>query len=952
VSPVQRYEEVAVLEELLAESLRSRSTVAIISGDVGTGKSTLLGSFEKTAGDSGAGFLHAVASSLETGLPWGVIEQLLRGPHVPDAAAERATRLLNAHDLPLPARLRGLWDVFRELTEDRPVVIGVDDVQHSDETSLRCLLYLVRRLRSARLLTLLTVRHPHLASARLLAEFLDEPHSRLIELGPLSLDAVAALLGRRMDPEAARSLARSVHEATAGNPALVRALVDDHFAGPEPSTPGNVVGDAFGQAVAGFLLRHEFPVPEVAGAVAVLGRPLPPKLLGMLLGVDEESAARADATLSSARVLDGGRFRHDVARAAVADCLPAGERATLHLRAAGLLRAEGVPAAEVAEHIVAANPGEAAPWTIPVLREAADQALTGDDLETGIRFLRAAHRMCGDERRRAVIASVLADAEWRIDPTTVQRRLPELRLALRENLLDGRYAIAPLTCLLWQGRVPEALQMLDASTQNDHGGPDGERPADVDVIPPRLWPSYLYPELSGVGPEPSGVGAAAPAPGESSPAPGDAGPARGGIEQDAAALLVTELGHGALGEAQVSAERLLERSRLNQRTFVPLTIALGTLAYGARAARAAVWCDSLLDEAAARRSPTWLAVFTALRSLIHLRQGELPAAEERAEAALDLIPREGWGVIIGIPLSCLILARTFTGRQRDAAELLDVAVPEAMFRTPMGQHYLYARAQHHLAAKRFHAALDDFRACGAVPAPAGSGVEPWRAGAAQALIALGDRIEARRLVDEALALAHPAHTRIRGVTLRVKAATHDPRERPALLEEAVRLLDGYGDRLELLRALADLADLRRRLGEPDRGRQLARRAGVLARQCGLPDLPAVRDGEESGDAIRKLSDAERRVAELAAAGYTNREIANKLYITISTVEQHLTKIYRKLNVKRFTLKVAIHDENDVLSSSDPGFDALGPLDGMRVEEPSPGHGRVPDQGRTGGTAAP
>jgi DNA-binding CsgD family transcriptional regulator len=577
-----------------------------------------------------------------------------------------------------------------------------------------------------------------------------------------------------------------------------------------------------------------------------------------------------------------------------------------------------------------ANPGEAAPWTIPVLREAADQALTGDDLETGIRFLRAAHRMCGDERRRAVIASVLANAEWRIDPTTVQRRLPELRLALRENLLDGRYAIAPLTCLLWQGRVPEALQMLDASTQNDHGGPDGERPADVDVIPPRLWPSYLYPELSGVGPEPSGVGAAAPAPGESSPAPGDAGPARGGIERDAAALLVTELGQGALGEAQVSAERLLERSRLNQRTFVPLTIALGTLAYGARAARAAVWCDSLLDEAAARRSPTWLAVFTALRSLIHLRQGELPAAEERAEAALDLIPREGWGVIIGIPLSCMILARTFTGRQRDAAELLDVAVPEAMFRTPMGQHYLYARAQHHLAAKRFHAALDDFRACGAVPAPAGSGVEPWRAGAAQALIALGDRIEARRLVDEALALAHPAHTRIRGVTLRVKAATHDPRERPALLEEAVRLLDGHGDRLELLRALADLADLRRRLGEPDRGRQLARRAGVLARQCGLPDLPAVRDGEESGDAIRKLSDAERRVAELAAAGYTNREIAEKLYITISTVEQHLTKIYRKLNVKRFTLKGAIHDEDDVLSSSDPGFDSFGPLDGERI----------------------
>jgi DNA-binding CsgD family transcriptional regulator len=485
-----------------------------------------------------------------------------------------------------------------------------------------------------------------------------------------------------------------------------------------------------------------------------------------------------------------------------------------------------------------------------------------------------------------VIASVLADAEWRIDPTTVQRRLPELRLALRESLLDGRYAIAPVTCLLWQGQVPDALEMLDASTQNTPAAPDAARPVDVDVIPPRLWPSYLYPELSESG---------------ALPPPAPAGPARGlaGIGQDAAAMLATDLDRRAIGSAVVSAERLLERSRLNQRTFIPLAIALGTLTYGARADRAAVWCDSLLDEAAARRSPTWLALFAALRSLIHLRQGGLSAAEERAEAALDLIPGEGWGVVIGIPLSCMILARTFTGRQQEAAELLDVAVPEAMFRTPMGQHYLYARAQHHLEARRHHAALDDFRACGAVPAPPGSGVEPWRAGAAQALIALGDRLEARRLVDEALALADPAHTRTRGMSLRVKAATHDPCDRPPLLEEAVRLLDGYGDRLELLRALADLADFHRSLGDPDRGRQLARRADVLARQCGLSDPPAVREGEDQpGDAVRRLSDAERRVAELAAAGYTNREIAEKLYITVSTVEQHLTRIYRKLKINR------------------------------------------------------
>ncbi|HET6151440.1 MAG TPA: helix-turn-helix transcriptional regulator, partial [Marmoricola sp.] len=46
-----------------------------------------------------------------------------------------------------------------------------------------------------------------------------------------------------------------------------------------------------------------------------------------------------------------------------------------------------------------------------------------------------------------------------------------------------------------------------------------------------------------------------------------------------------------------------------------------------------------------------------------------------------------------------------------------------------------------------------------------------------------------------------------------------------------------------------------------------------------------------------LTDAEQRVASLAAAGNTNRQIAERLFITVSTVEQHLTKIYRKLNVR-------------------------------------------------------
>jgi DNA-binding CsgD family transcriptional regulator len=88
------------------------------------------------------------------------------------------------------------------------------------------------------------------------------------------------------------------------------------------------------------------------------------------------------------------------------------------------------------------------------------------------------------------------------------------------------------------------------------------------------------------------------------------------------------------------------------------------------------------------------------------------------------------------------------------------------------------------------------------------------------------------------------------------------------------------------------------------------RAFQLASDCGahllcaklLRDKPGINAPESplsaGADGVSLLSDAERRVASLAAQGYTNREIARKLFITVSTVEQHLTRAYKKLDIKR------------------------------------------------------
>jgi len=141
--------------------------------------------------------------------------------------------------------------------------------------------------------------------------------------------------------------------------------------------------------------------------------------------------------------------------------------------------------------------------------------------------------------------------------------------------------------------------------------------------------------------------------------------------------------------------------------------------------------------------------------------------------------------------------------------------------------------------------------------------------------------------------------------------------REELLSEAVQLLsEESGSRLELSKALHDLSQAHQDLGQGSRSRMLAeqaarRRASSLA-PVSLPD-----DNPASAGAVAALSEAERRVAVLAANGHTNRAVADALFITVSTVEQHLTRIYRKLNVTR-RRELATKFRQELIASEVPG----------------------------------
>jgi DNA-binding CsgD family transcriptional regulator len=247
-------------------------------------------------------------------------------------------------------------------------------------------------------------------------------------------------------------------------------------------------------------------------------------------------------------------------------------------------------------------------------------------------------------------------------------------------------------------------------------------------------------------------------------------------------------------------------------------------------------------------------------------------------------------VLLGLPVATLTTVYDHHGAHAEAEALLQLPVLDAMFQTPAGLQYLRARGHHRLATGEAHAAIQDFERCRDLSLEWGRDLPaalPWRGDLAEAHLALGNRERARELARDQLARLGSGWTRSQGVTTRILAAACDLTDRPALLRDAVELLQSSGDRLELARACTELSEALDALGDEAGARQARR---MLERFLAEP---APVDGRLPGD----LSEAESRVATLAIQGRTNRQIAEQLNVTVSTVEQHLTRVYRKLNLR-------------------------------------------------------
>ncbi|GLW33352.1 helix-turn-helix transcriptional regulator [Actinoplanes regularis] len=885
------------LRTLLGDAVAGSGHTVLITGPVASGKTALISTLAEPAGEAGALLLETSCPASAERLGFGLLHRLLHSTTTAsDVFAESRLLLeiaVTAAAEERPALVAELAAALARVATERPLVLIVDDMHHADEPSAQVLLDLGRRIRRARVLLVLTERAgPARDRGGLHAQLSHEPHFRRLRLDLLSPEATAGLLTEHVTAEVAVRLAAETHASTGGNPLLVRAVIADTTDQPVNGEPTLIRAESYRRAVLTCLHRHGPATVAVARGLAVLGSSAGDALVGELLDRHPREVLDQVAELRQAGLVDGWRFRDEAAQAAVLEAVPPGDLITLHRRAAELLRATAAAPLELARHVLGGDV-EPAAWMGPAMRQAAGHALAEGRPELARRCLEAALRVTPDEKTRAGVRMRLIRLLWRTAPAAAAERLDELADDARENRLGGPEVVQTIAYLAWAGRLERAAglvcELAEAGTVTADALASAARWLGV-FCPP------MRPRLDPLGLSPTGP----------LTADGTAG-APDDPYLHAAHAVTTALATGSSAEAVL----VLQRYHLNDSTAQPVLLAVQALLFAGQFDLATAWANRLIDEAARRQAPAWQAMFTAAKAEIMLRRGELTQALPLARAALTLLPVPSWGTALAFPAATLIEVCTAAGLPDEALGVLALPAPQAMTQTLGGVRHLRARGLWRLATGRSHAALGDFMACGefqerwGLDSPA---LAPWRLDAGEAWLALGDTERAASLANRQLRRLRPGADALRAAALGVLGSTGDPHSRLQALGEAVEILERGGDRVRLALVLGELGRAYRELGNFPRGRTLTGKAWYVAKACGaLPltetlmpqytdaETPAVLEQPEGGET---LTEAEMRVAVLAAHGHTNREISAKLFITISTVEQHMTRIYRKLNVKR------------------------------------------------------
>ncbi|WP_241721193.1 ATP-binding protein [Streptomyces lydicus] len=930
---VGREPELAALDAVAAEALSGRSRVVQLEGAAGVGKSVLLSTWWER--NDQFRVLRACCHPLEREFAFGAVRQLFRPLLAAVSETDRALLLegsaaatLRALDdaagtEPLPetadvtaSTLRGLDTLAARLSRRQPLLLAVDALQWIDQPSLRWLVHFAGRADSHPVLIAVTTRS---AEARrldpLLAELVRPANCHTLVVEPLDTAGVAQLvrtLWGAEEPDDA--FCAAAHAATGGHPLFVRALLHQaQRSGVRPTAafrdriPTVMLSTLTGE-ISHRLCQASGEVVELARALALLGDRKPPELLAAYCGTGRAVVLSAAQDLRSLGLLraDGDlRFTHPVVRDTVLGMLSPEELGAGHARAAQVSCLSGRPDEEVAAQLLAAGPVHGS-WVLPVLRRAAGQALHRGAPETAVTYLRAALHQPLDDAERARVLLELGTAASHYDAalaiSCVTGALEELT---DETARSDALGVLAYSLLLSRGsrtdlsEVDRKIAALCDRRTADSGAADRELALRMGAL--RAWMEFERPSVTGAAP--------APFPGtDDDPADRTAG------ERQLLAIRAFRALRAALPAPYVAG--LIERASVNLPAFshdlFPLHYFVAhTLLYLDELDTADQLNRHLAREISGRGMELLVSSLMLYQAGLALRRGNVTEALATAETAADQASSTG-RLPYALTLDTLRIDALLAQGRTEAAERIAGAhavagQAEAAWERP---RFLMSLAALRIAQGNPRAGLSLLRECGHHCEAAGTispAMAPWRSRSVAAHLALGDTASARTLAEQELDLARRCRIpRALGVALRVTGlATSGPRGMD-LLAEAVDVVGPTPARLELARALdAFGAALLHR--DDRRGARSALRRGLdLAVGCGATVLSARlqerlhlaggRVGRAGGAGAGTLTAGEERVGTLAAQGYSNKQIAELLVVSLRTVETHLTGAYRKLGI--------------------------------------------------------
>ncbi len=908
---LEREAELERLAALLDDAVAGRGAAVAVVGPAGIGKTTLVAAAREAAAARGLRVLFARGGELERDFAYGVVRQLFERPLRELPEGERDVVLAGAAAVAAPAVglpgepaesalavAHGLYWVCANLAERGPLVVVVDDAHWADEASLHFLAYLSRRLEDLPVV-LLSAARP-LTEAPLLGQVIADPAVVQLLPAPLSVEAVAALLGEGAAPQ----FVAACHAATAGNPFLCATLLAAlTAAGIAPvAAEAERVAELASGAVSGEVVRRMGQLPTsavaVVRAVAVLGADAELRHAAALAGLDAAAAAAAANALADHGLLAGGvrlEFVHPLLRQAVSEQIPAVERALAHRRAAELLREDGVGAERIAVHLLAAPPA-ADTWVVETLRAAA-RAAQGDPAAV-MRLLRRALEEPPPPELRAAVLHELGVVELHVGESVAAEQHLRAALAGAGEDVGLRAAIGRDLGLALRilRRYEEGIAIVDETIAalREHD-PDRALGLSSELYQTAMMTPGAYRAVSGrfVLGERAVRGDTA---GERAYV---AALATEACIHNMSAERVREWGQIAIAGGLIDEDD--PHSGLWANIAFPLLFAEG-FALAARLISAA------MERARGQGSPIALARAHVASSMLHLRTGAVREAEADARTALEI---GGETRLHVLPIGIGVLVEALAERgEHDAADVVlrqtDSAgdLPEQFLVT----WALQGRGVLHLAQGRLDEAIADLEAVGRRGRdgwrPWNPAMFPYRSPLARALLRAGDADRARAVAEEELALARKwGAPRALGVALCTHGVTNASVED---LRESVEVLAGAGAPLEHARAVLELGSAIACSGRRVEARDPLRAAMELAHRCGATVLAATAREElvAAGARPRRimrtgvdaLTPSELRVARMAADGMTNREIAQALFVTLRTVEVHLTHCYQKLDI--------------------------------------------------------